>query len=194
MSVEVAGACGAEDPLAPPYLDEEVALARAQLGDARRWHRISGVDWLAVRLQFGRGRSFLEVSAMFGVSGQAMRDRAKHEGWANAMTERDRRKLARLVWIGGLERGAASEAELAELRAACAWSAVAREAQAPLFTMMDPLGETRSGFRMPHGDAARAAIGARLDALMERLAERRAQRAALAGADGGTDGESEEAG
>lgn len=108
-----------DDPRRGPFSLEEIAEAAIFAGGKGRWHvRQRNVDWLAVQLQYGRGRTAQSIAAMFGIGDSTISTRKREEKWISPMSERDRRNLARLVWIAGdarmAEGDAASRAALAK--------------------------------------------------------------------------------
>jgi hypothetical protein len=90
--------------------------------DPVRWHRGSGLDWMAVRLQHGRGLSSSELSYMFNIPVSTIRGHAREHGWETPMAEEDRRELARHVWLAGLMRNDPADAVSREsLKAMSEW-------------------------------------------------------------------------
>jgi len=105
-----------------PFSVTEQAEAAEMLESEDRWHVRNAADMLAVRLQYGRGLSIAKTARMFGIGATFIGKRIHNEKWKPAMSERDRRELARLIWLGGLMRGAReSEQSLSALRAASEW-------------------------------------------------------------------------
>lgn len=132
------------DPRRGPFDRDERMLAVRDLAGKRRWHTRKGADWLAVRLQYGRGLAVRDVMKMFGIGDSSIYRRADQEGWVPRMSERDRQRLARRVWLCGEIVGTTSDAAAREaLMAASEWRRVGEEAVEPLFTADDPLGEPR---------------------------------------------------
>ncbi len=169
-----------DDPRAPPYLPEERARARDEALSPRRWHLTVGADWLAVRLQIGRGRSFRATAKMFGISDSSIRRHAEDERWVWPMSERDLRVLARRVWLGGLARCGFDDTRYrAALRIASEWRPIVREAAPPLFEDVDrfaarapaihEIGNDEDGHQTDARREKREEIGRNLDALIARL-------------------------
>jgi hypothetical protein len=119
-------------------------LAVRDIATKTRWHARNGADWLAVRLQVGRGLKVRDVAKMFGIGDSRIYDHANREDWVPRMSERDRQRLARRVWLCGEIMGVTSDAVGREaLMAASEWRRLGEEAVAPLFTPDDPMGEPR---------------------------------------------------
>jgi hypothetical protein len=124
----------ARDPRDPPFTPEERDAAAEALLDKRRWHRRNRADWLAMRLLYGRGREAGEVAAAFGAGRATVQQRAKDGEWTHAMTEGDRRSMARVVWLAGVARLARGEAvDFGALRAASEWRVAPKVAEKPLW-------------------------------------------------------------
>jgi len=129
------------DPRRPPFELTERARAVGDAVDERRWHQRSGADWLAMRLQYGRGRSVADVAAMFAVSDSSIYPRIRNEKWLQPMSERDRRNMARRVWIGGLARFDECEKEnRAALKASSEWRLIVCREPEPLWQSSDAAG------------------------------------------------------
>lgn len=120
---------------------EERAEAAAYLKAHKRWHhRRHGVDWFAVQLQFGRGLTGIELAKRFSIGDSTISTRQRDERWIRPMSERDRRRLSRFVWLGGLARGAGHDPESREaLKASSEWR-LPEEVAPPKFTLLDPQG------------------------------------------------------
>jgi hypothetical protein len=111
------------DPRRGPHSPGERAEAATLVFAPNRWHRQTpGVDWFAVQLQFGRGFKAEQLGMMFGIGDSTIAGRKRKGNWIQPMSERDRRKLARLVWLGGIARGLGEEEKSRDaLRAMSEW-------------------------------------------------------------------------
>jgi hypothetical protein len=110
------------DPRRGPFTPEEEAESARFMRDPLRWHRTTGADWLAVRLQHGRGFKQIELAHLFGIGDSTIGRRIRAENWRCPMAESDRRKLARHVWLAGLQRIDPDDpASRASLRATSDW-------------------------------------------------------------------------
>jgi hypothetical protein len=129
------------DPRRGPHSLEEMAEAAALIRAQGRWHyRMPDVDWYAVGLQYGRGLKPLELARMFGIGSSSVDEQRRKGKWPKIMSERDRRRLARLVWLAGIVRGAGDdEASRAALRKISEWRLVERE-KPPGFELQDKYG------------------------------------------------------
>ncbi len=195
-----------DDPRGAEMSADEQALAAGLLEAPARWHR-GGADWLAVELQYGRGVPVAELARSFGVSTSQIYVRSRGQSpavapWVAALTEEDRRELARLVWDAGDKRGALKNTEEARrLYAASEWRPLARaapmswrakhragEARGVKFEE-GGFGEGRDGGRVGEGGAgergwfAGGCYGADDPRRAERLVMRERINALLAGLD-----------
>jgi hypothetical protein len=165
-----------------PYSFDERAHAAACVLAPKRWHNIKrDVDWFAVRLQFGRGLTGVELAKRFGIGDSTISGRQRDEGWKPAMSVRDRRRLARLVWLGGLVRGVGDDPGHRDvLKAWSEWRDL-EEVVLPTFEPLDRMGAPRTAtfnqgkFDDVHHGAAdpkqgeRLAIRRKLDDLIARM-------------------------
>jgi hypothetical protein len=83
------------------FTEEEHTQAALQIENRRRWHARNGADWLAIRLQCGRGRLVREVADEFGVPPSSIRDRMQSDRWMRTLSPADRQELSRQVMLGG---------------------------------------------------------------------------------------------
>lgn len=120
---EVNGEFEEDDPRRGPFSLEEIAEAALLAGWKGRWHgRKRSVDWLAVQLQYGRGRTAQALAWAFGIGDSTIGTHKEREGWISLMSEGDRRDLARQVWIAGVACIAPDDAGSREaLTAASEW-------------------------------------------------------------------------
>jgi hypothetical protein len=129
------------DPRRGPHSLEEMAEAGALIDAPGRWHyRRPEIDWYAVQLQRGRGFKPPEVAEMFGIGLATVDQHRRKRKWPKVMSERDRRRLSRLVWLAGIARGAGDDdASRAKLRKMSEWRLLRREAP-PTFELLDRHG------------------------------------------------------
>jgi hypothetical protein len=100
------------DPRAGPFTPAQIEEARHYAGEPDRWHKLNrSVDWFAVRLQHGRGLTMSETADLFRIKERQIYRRRDRHSWSPLMAERDRRWLARLVWLAGEARFAPDDAE-----------------------------------------------------------------------------------
>jgi hypothetical protein len=138
---EVAAQFAEDDPRRPPYALEDRLEAAVMTTAPHRWHLFNGADWFAIRLQHGRGIDLMKLSRIFGVGYSTIRQRAAKEGWVKAMSEYDRRRLSRLVWLGGLAREKQADPALrAMLARASEWRLVLAQGRVT-FEPRDKRGE-----------------------------------------------------
>jgi hypothetical protein len=130
------------DPRAGPFTPAEIKEARDYANEPGRWHKLThSVDWFAVQLQYGRGMTLSEVAALFGIGERPMYRRRDRDRWPARLTERDRRTLARLVWLAGEARLAASDADGRRMLARLSEWRLFERPQLPRWQPRDPEGE-----------------------------------------------------
>ncbi|HEX5006824.1 MAG TPA: hypothetical protein VFV70_06905 [Hyphomonadaceae bacterium] len=132
---------GQGDPRRGPHSLEQRAIAAAYLASRNRWHLLDrGVDWFAVRLQYGRGLNGVTLARIFDIGDSTISSRKRAEKWPRIMSERDRMRLSRLVWLGGVMRGAGDDLQSrGRLKASSDWDLP--EPLEPLtFVQDDPAG------------------------------------------------------
>jgi hypothetical protein len=131
-----------DDPRRGPHLQETRTEAAALARAPNRWHaRNPRVDWLAVRLQFGRGLKSYETALMFSIGLSTIDRRRCMERWLPLLAEVDRRRLSAIVWLAGVARLDLDDPTARDtLKAASEWRSIQRPA--PLvWREKEPLGE-----------------------------------------------------
>lgn len=130
------------DPRAGPFTPAEIEDALLYANEPGRWHKGNhSVDWFAVRLQYGRGMTMTETAALFDISERRIYRRRDRYKWSQRMTERDRRSLARLVWLAGVARLAPNDPDGRRILArASEWRLIERP-DFPRWQPQDPEGE-----------------------------------------------------
>jgi hypothetical protein len=112
-----------DDPRRGPHSPAMQAEAAAQAELPGRWHaRNAEVDWFAIKLTVGRNFRVLETSRAFRVGEARIYKRARNEHWPKLMVEDERRRLSALIWLAGVKRLPAGDADRREaLKAASEW-------------------------------------------------------------------------
>jgi hypothetical protein len=129
---EAIGRMEADDPRRPPYDATEQADAAGEAADGRRWHE-NGADWLALKLQFGRGVSVAELSRNSGVPQTTIRRHRDDGRWSRRLGPQAARAMARRVWLGGLARYPHDAASIAAVMQWSEWRVSAAVARPPSF-------------------------------------------------------------
>jgi len=161
------------DPRRGPHTLEERAEAAALIEAAGRSHyRRPEIDWYAVRLQCGRGLKPLEAARMFNIGQSSVEGCRRRDGdWPAVMSERDRRRLSRLVWLAGIARGLGdNEASRAALKEMSEWRLPERKTP-PTFELQDRYGAAEATINTT-ADPARdehLAVRSKLDELIARM-------------------------
>jgi hypothetical protein len=129
------------DPRLGPHSLEERAEAAAMMEAPGRWHyRRPDIDWFAVQLQRGRGFKTNEAADMFGIGRPTVDEHRRKGKWPRILSERDRRRLSRLVWLAGIARGLGEdETSRAMLRKTSEWRLLAAH-RPPVFELQDKQG------------------------------------------------------
>jgi hypothetical protein len=129
------------DPRRGPHSLEERADAASLIAAPGRWHyRRPEIDWYAVRLQCGRGIKPSEAARMFDIGVSTIEEHRRKGRWPAVMSERDRRRLSRLVWLAGIARGLGdNEASRAALKKMSEWR-LPEARTPPTFELQDKHG------------------------------------------------------
>jgi hypothetical protein len=135
------------DPRDGPFTLEERAEAADALFDEARWfvkRDRTKIDVLALRLQVGRGRTYLSVCRQFKIMEKSLQQCRLTGGdgdWPRALSELDRRHMARRIHLAGLARRAAGErVNAAALKAASDWRVAPPRNFKPIWTSLDDDG------------------------------------------------------
>jgi len=190
------------DPRDGPFTAEENAEASDAVFNESRWfvkRDRTKVDVLALRLQVGRGRTYLSVSRQFRITEKSLQTCRLAGGdgeWPRALSEIDRRHMARRIHLAGLARRLAGQrVDDAELRAASDWRVAPPRNFKPIWTSLGddgpgvPSDTSQDSFHDNAEDDPyfheRQRVREQLEALLVRLEREAATAAAESGAGDG---------
>jgi hypothetical protein len=125
-----------DDVRRQPYPAKDV-LDEMEAAEKRKRWTSTGVDVLAMRLQYGRGMGTADVGELFSLGQKMVQQRVRDGKWSSEMSDANRIDLARRVWLAGLARLAhrrqqssdfeITAAALQSLRIASTWQALPPE-------------------------------------------------------------------
>jgi hypothetical protein len=172
------------DPRDGPFTREENDEAADALFNEARWfvkQDRTKVDVLALRLQVGRGRTYLSVCQQFKITEKSLQQCRLTGGdgdWPRALSELDRRHMARRIHLAGLARRAAGErVNAAALMAASDWRVAPPRTLKPIWTSLGDDPSAPDTFQESFHDNAeddpyfheRQRVREQLEALIRRL-------------------------